>query len=248
MFRPATHWFFVWGICIVSLLFPVMVFADSMDIPIDQYLNFSSATPAAPPVTGVYTTGLWNNVHHYLLFKSSSMSQYNALPPGTVINSYDLKITDPTGNTGTNYLTQAVIWYSCGDPTSYTFTDVVSCGMYPQLQFAVATSGTTQKFFDYSLSDTLSHWIYFTGQTSGLTIDPAKMWWHVDYTLPTPTPTQAPKPGDTNNDGAVGEDDYSVWLSHFGQQVTGGYTVGDFNNDGVVDGVDYAIWLAHYGL
>ena len=62
---------------------------------------------------------------------------------------------------------------------------------------------------------------------------------------PTLTPTSTPKPGDANGDGKVNETDYSIWLSHFSQAVTG-VTNGDFNGDGHVDGIDYTIWLNNY--
>jgi hypothetical protein len=53
-------------------------------------------------------------------------------------------------------------------------------------------------------------------------------------------------PGDANSDGKVDESDYSIWLSHFGQVITGEAN-GDFNGDGHVDGIDYTIWLNNYG-
>ena len=63
----------------------------------------------------------------------------------------------------------------------------------------------------------------------------------------TPTPTPTPKLGDANGDGHVEETDYGIWLSHFGQTVSGGRTVGDFDGNGTVDGVDYSEWLKNYG-
>jgi parallel beta-helix repeat protein len=63
----------------------------------------------------------------------------------------------------------------------------------------------------------------------------------------TPTPTPTAKPGDANLDGVVNEADYTIWLAHFGQTVTGGAVAGDFNSNGKVDGVDYVIWLINYG-
>ena len=68
----------------------------------------------------------------------------------------------------------------------------------------------------------------------------------IPTTSPTVTPTATPKPGDANGDGKVDETDYSIWLSHFSQTVTG-VTNGDFNGDGHVDGIDYTIWLNNYG-
>ncbi|CAN5353509.1 hypothetical protein BH10PAT1_BH10PAT1_5270 [soil metagenome] len=38
--------------------------------------------------------------------------------------------------------------------------------------------------------------------------------------------------------------DYTIWLSHFGQNISG-ISNGDFNNNGKVDGVDYVIWLTN---
>jgi hypothetical protein len=63
---------------------------------------------------------------------------------------------------------------------------------------------------------------------------------------PIPTSTTTPKPGDANGDHIVNETDYSVWLNHYGQSVTGGVN-GDFNNNGKVDGVDGVTWLNNYG-
>jgi hypothetical protein len=62
----------------------------------------------------------------------------------------------------------------------------------------------------------------------------------------TPTPTPTPKLGDANGDGLVNETDFTIWLSRFGQAVSG-VANGDFNGDGRVDGIDYTIWLNNYG-
>lgn len=63
---------------------------------------------------------------------------------------------------------------------------------------------------------------------------------------PVPTATPTPKQGDANGDGSVNETDYNVWLSHYGQQLSGASS-GDFNSSGKVDGIDYVIWLNNYG-
>ena len=64
---------------------------------------------------------------------------------------------------------------------------------------------------------------------------------------PTKTPTPATsKPGDANGDGQVNGADYLIWISHYGQSVSGPAN-GDFNNDSAVNGQDYIIWLANYG-
>lgn len=56
----------------------------------------------------------------------------------------------------------------------------------------------------------------------------------------------APKPGDANSDGKVDGIDYTIWLNHYNQSVSGASN-GDFNNNGKVDGVDYVVWLNNYG-
>jgi hypothetical protein len=52
--------------------------------------------------------------------------------------------------------------------------------------------------------------------------------------------------GDANGDGKVDGVDFSIWLSHYGQSLTGASS-GDFNTSGKVDGVDFALWLSNYG-
>jgi len=67
------------------------------------------------------------------------------------------------------------------------------------------------------------------------------------WAITSPSPTPAGKPGDANGDGKVDGVDYVIWLNHYGQTITGGYTIGDFNTSGKVDGVDYVVWLNNYG-
>lgn len=57
---------------------------------------------------------------------------------------------------------------------------------------------------------------------------------------PSPSPTPTPKPWSSLLS------DYSSWLSHYLQSLTG-FTTGDFSGNGLVDGVDYVLWLNHYG-
>jgi len=54
------------------------------------------------------------------------------------------------------------------------------------------------------------------------------------------------KQGDANGDGKVDGADYLIWLSYYGQSVTGP-AKGDFNNSGKTDGADYLVWLSNYG-
>lgn len=60
---------------------------------------------------------------------------------------------------------------------------------------------------------------------------------------PSPVP---PKPGDANGDNMVNEADYTLWLSHYGQTISG-IANGDFNGDNTVNGIDYVVWLNNYG-
>lgn len=62
----------------------------------------------------------------------------------------------------------------------------------------------------------------------------------------TASPTPVVKPGDANSDGSVNDADYTIWLNHYGEVITG-IGNGDFNGDTKVDGVDYVIWLNNYG-
>lgn len=237
----------VFSVLIGLLMFfiPTYVYADSLDIPIDQYYQFGSDHPQGP-VTNSYLTGRWNGIQYYLLFKVSDMTRYNTLLQGASIQYYQLKITDPSDSTGADYLSPAALWYSCSDPAEHVYADVVPCALYPQWPFLIHRTGTTSQIFDYSPTDAFTHWVLFTGQETGLKIDPTKLWWHVEYTPPTPTPTPLPKPGDVNNDHLVNDLDYQIIQSHYLQSVSG-VANGDVNGDSVVDGLDYAIWLTNYG-
>lgn len=230
----------------VTIFFaPREIYAESLDIPIDQYYQFSSNDPQTIH-PNVYVTGKWNDTNNYVLFKVSDMTPYNTILQHAVINYYQLKISDPADSTGSDYLTEVAIWYNCNHPTEYTYHDIPTCGIYRQSAFAVTKTGTTIKQFDYAPKDAFTHWLLFTGQNSGLKIDPQKLWWHIDYTPPSPTPTPTPKPGDANNDAQVNEADYEIFVAHY-KQAGLGFSHGDFNQDGVVDGVDFAIWVTHYG-
>lgn len=63
---------------------------------------------------------------------------------------------------------------------------------------------------------------------------------------PSPTPTPTPKPGDANGDNVIDNKDYSIWASHYTQNLTGTIN-GDLNGDNKVDGRDYIIWHNNYG-
>ncbi len=48
-------------------------------------------------------------------------------------------------------------------------------------------------------------------------------------------------PGDYDNNGSVGPEDYVIWKSTFGQNVTAG-TGADGNGNTKVDAADYTVW------
>ena len=50
-----------------------------------------------------------------------------------------------------------------------------------------------------------------------------------------------------NGDGHVNGLDYLIWLTYYGQTISGP-EYGDFNNNGAVNGADYLIWLSNYGI
>jgi len=70
-------------------------------------------------------------------------------------------------------------------------------------------------------------------------------------TPPTGTSTQTPTPqtdvpGDGNGDGYVDGKDFIIWLTHYGQNVSGASN-GDFDGNNKVEIGDYIIWLNNYG-
>lgn len=97
--------------------------------------------------------------------------------------------------------------------------------------------------------------------TLGRQFSMKKDWWYyilypenaiyfvTNFANPSPSPTISPNPpfpGDANGDRHVDGVDFVIWLSHYGQSITGPAN-GDFNSNGKVDGVDYVIWLGNYG-
>jgi hypothetical protein len=61
-----------------------------------------------------------------------------------------------------------------------------------------------------------------------------------------PTPTPTPKLGDANGDGKVDNLDFTIWLNHYSQNISG-VNNGNFYSDGKVNGMDLAIWLFNKG-
>jgi hypothetical protein len=54
-----------------------------------------------------------------------------------------------------------------------------------------------------------------------------------------------PVQGDYDGNGTVGQEDYDLWRSTFGN--AGNFVATDGNNNGVVDAGDYAVWRMHVG-
>lgn len=61
-----------------------------------------------------------------------------------------------------------------------------------------------------------------------------------------PTLTPSPSPSPTSKPWTSLEGDFSTWLSHYLQSVTG-FLNGDYSEDGFVDGIDYMLWVNNYG-
>ena len=59
---------------------------------------------------------------------------------------------------------------------------------------------------------------------------------------PTPVPNT---PGDGNGDGNVDGQDFIIWLTHFGQNVSGNRN-GDYDGSGSIEIGDYVVWVSNY--
>lgn len=64
-------------------------------------------------------------------------------------------------------------------------------------------------------------------------------------TQTSPTPIPIPSPGDGNNDGFVNGQDFIIWLTHFGQSVSGANN-GDYDGNEKVEIGDYVIWIKNF--
>ena len=135
------------------------------------------------------------------------------------------------------------------------FTNVLSVANTPTLQYSPNVNGGAignhyWKTGYYRDANSVTNMLYLDGVTRGTSFDSVVAEAFPSTTNPTstpsPTPTPTIKPGDANGDNLVNETDFTIWLSHFGQAISGVIN-GDFNGDGHVDGVDYTIWLNNYG-
>jgi hypothetical protein len=65
-------------------------------------------------------------------------------------------------------------------------------------------------------------------------------------TEPPISPTPIPEvPGDGNGDGLVNGQDFIIWLTHYGQNVSGASN-GDYDDNNRVEIADYIIWIKNY--
>jgi hypothetical protein len=99
-----------------------------------------------------------------------------------------------------------------------------------QPSFTLQGGSSSQSFTKPSSSDWVLHLVKSGGPTSSPTL--------------TPTP-QPDTPGDGNNDGLVDGQDFIIWLTHFGQNVSGASN-GDYNDSGKVEIGDYIVWVSNY--
>ena len=134
------------------------------------------------------------------------------------------------------------------------FTNVLSVANTPTLQYSPNINGGVignhyWKTGYYRDANSVTDVLYLDGITRGTSFDSVVAEAFPSTTnptsTPTSTPTPTPKPGDANGDNLVNEADYTIWLSHYGQAISG-ITNADFNGDGHVDGIDYTIWLNNY--
>jgi hypothetical protein len=121
----------------------------------------------------------------------------------------------------------------------------IAAGMYRIHLWLPDAAGSLQNNTAYSVRIANANvWQASTGYN--LLTDNIEVMTSGTVNTPTPTPPMGIE-GDANRDGHVTGADYSIWLNHYGQTVTGGATLGDFNADGFVNGADYFIWLRNYG-
>jgi len=67
----------------------------------------------------------------------------------------------------------------------------------------------------------------------------------ISTSTPTPSPPSGGPPGDGNGDGLVNGQDFIIWLTHYGQSISGANN-GDYNDSGKVEMGDYVIWIMNY--
>lgn len=48
-----------------------------------------------------------------------------------------------------------------------------------------------------------------------------------------------------NNEGRVDGQDFVIWLSHFGQNISG-FSNGDYDGNSIVNIYDYIVWVKYY--
>lgn len=65
-------------------------------------------------------------------------------------------------------------------------------------------------------------------------------------TSPSITPTPTGKPGDGNGDGLIDGKDFIIWLTHYGQSVSG-VNNGDYDGNNKIEIGDYVIWVNNFG-
>jgi hypothetical protein len=134
-------------------------------------------------------------------------------------------------------MTGELIW-------SYEVDRPVPC-TNPVQSEGIVIIGTASKLWGLKVGtgekvDSGFHGLYATGFNPGAINDGGP--------LVTLTPTNPPviTPGDGNNDGRVDGQDFIIWFTHFGQNISGADN-GDYDGNRKVEIGDYVIWINNFG-
>ena len=179
--------------------------------------------------TNTYQQYIWNDGGTNVSIHNNDIYNYNGIPPNGVVHPGDLWMVDPKiGNLPDS---SGLNWNFHLQSNSPLIDAGYNLGSLITSDF----DGITRP---QGVGYDIGAYEYLSGGTPTPTPQPTAS--------PTLTPTPTSKPGDANGDNLVNETDFTIWLSHFGQAISG-ITNADFNGDGRVDGIDYVIWLNNYG-
>jgi len=122
------------------------------------------------------------------------------------------------------------------DPSWYKLT-----GTSPAINSAVKLTEVTLGFFGASRGSNPDIGAHEYDGIPQLTITSTDI-----PTSPTATPPVS-ELGDGNNDGVVDGKDFIIWLTHFGQNISGSNN-GDYDGNGNIEIGDYIVWLQNLSL
>ena len=118
------------------------------------------------------------------------------------------------------------------DGLTWTCNDMASDGVHPEES---AKQKISDRLLAFLKEDSLAK-VWFTGSGILPSITPS--------TAVTPTPGDTPGDGDGN--GIVNGIDFIIWLTHYGQTVSGTNS-GDYDGNGQIGIGDYLVWIGNYG-